>query len=80
MLIPAPRPAPDDEPSQVVPADPHTGEHLRPASRGGIAVQIIAALVLMTGPWVATSPGYWSWAVLAALTLAELSTLRPATH
>jgi hypothetical protein len=41
------------EPPQVVAAGPHAGARLRPTPRGGIA-----ALVLMTGLWVATSPRF----------------------
>jgi hypothetical protein len=56
--MPAPGGEPGGEPPQFVPADPHAGEHPRRAPRGGIAAQVIAALVLMTGLWVATSPRF----------------------
>ena len=50
MLIPAPRPAPDDEPPRNVPASPHAG----PDSR----LQATAALGLLLGLWVVISPRF----------------------
>jgi hypothetical protein len=48
---------PGGEPPQVAQAGPNAGE-LWPAARDRIVAHVIAALVLTTGLWVATSPRF----------------------
>jgi len=58
MATPGGRSEPGGESPQIHPAGPDAGEHRRPAPRRGIAAQVIASLVLLTGLWVAISPRF----------------------
>jgi hypothetical protein len=46
------------KPPQAVPAGRRAGEHARPADRRVISARTMAALVLVTGLWVAISPRF----------------------
>ena len=50
------RPDPDGDSPMAVPAGTAAAEYLLPATRRGIAAQTTAALILLTGLWVALSP------------------------
>jgi len=57
MAIPGSRSEPGGESPPVVPEGRDAGEYRRPAPKRGIAAQLIAPLILLTGLWVAVSPG-----------------------
>ena len=52
------RPDPGGDSPMAVPAGPAAAGYLLPADGRGIAVQATAALSLLTGLWVALSPGF----------------------
>lgn len=58
MAVPSSDSEPGGEPPQIAAADPRPGGYPRSAPMGGFAAQVIAALVLLTGLWVATSPRF----------------------
>jgi hypothetical protein len=58
VAIPGGDPESRGEPPEAVPADVHAGEPSRPARSRGTAAQAIAALILVTGLWVAISPRF----------------------
>src|SRR5215472_7323373 len=57
MAIPGSHSEPGAESPPVVPEGRDAGEYRRPAPKRGIAAQLIAPLILLTGLWVAVSPG-----------------------